>query len=103
MVGTPRDDDDSALPRRLAKKRRQKEEWAIKEFVPKESKISIGSHRIVVVTPVAAGKLRIAGVRRGHFTHVFIDEAGQTTEPEALIPIEMLNRYSSFLMDFFLT
>ena len=27
---------------------------------------------------------------RGHFTHIFIDEAGQATEPEAFVSIKMM-------------
>lgn len=26
----------------------------------------------------------------GHFTHVFLDEAGQATEPESLIPLGLV-------------
>jgi putative helicase MOV10L1 len=27
------------------------------------------------------------GFALGHFTHVFVDEAGQATEPEILVPL----------------
>jgi len=32
--------------------------------------------------------------RVGHFTHVFVDEAGQATEPETLIPLSLLSEAS---------
>ena len=46
--------------------------------------------RIIVSTCVTAGILYSLGLPVGHFTHVFIDEAGQATEPEALIPLGLL-------------
>ncbi|KAM4574007.1 RNA helicase Mov10l1-like [Odontesthes bonariensis] len=44
-------------------------------------------HRIVVSTCSSAGMFHNIGIKVGHFTHVFLDEAGQATEPESLIPI----------------
>ena len=43
--------------------------------------------RIVAMTLTFSGKLVDAGFPVGHFTHVFIDEAGQATEPESIIPL----------------
>ncbi|XP_036375537.1 RNA helicase Mov10l1 [Megalops cyprinoides] len=48
-------------------------------------------HRIVVSTCSSAGMFYQIGLRVGHFTHVFIDEAGQATEPETLIPLGLLS------------
>ncbi|XP_052781179.1 RNA helicase Mov10l1-like isoform X2 [Mya arenaria] len=42
-------------------------------------------YRVLVSTCVSAGVMYSLGIKAGHFTHVFIDEAGQATEPEALI------------------
>ncbi|XP_019853676.1 PREDICTED: putative helicase MOV-10 [Amphimedon queenslandica] len=47
-------------------------------------------HKIIVCTCVTAGILYSLSLPVGHFTHVFIDEAGQATEPEALIPLGLL-------------
>lgn len=44
-------------------------------------------YRVIVVTLVTAGRLVSGGVPKGHFTHIFIDEAGQAVEPECLIGI----------------
>ena len=46
--------------------------------------------RIVIATCVTAGFLHSLGLGVGHFTHVFIDEAGQATEPESLLAISLL-------------
>uniref|UniRef100_W5NEM5 RNA helicase n=1 Tax=Lepisosteus oculatus TaxID=7918 RepID=W5NEM5_LEPOC len=48
-------------------------------------------HRVVISTCSSAGMLYQIGLRVGHFTHVFIDEAGQASEPEILIPLGLLS------------
>eukprot|EP00794_Sanderia_malayensis_P005865 gene5865-6558_t len=47
-------------------------------------------YRVVVCTCSMAGILYSAGLESGHFTHVFVDEAGQSTEPECLIPMGLV-------------
>ncbi|XP_062571202.1 RNA helicase Mov10l1-like [Saccostrea cucullata] len=44
-------------------------------------------YRVVVSTCITAGSLCMCGIKAGHFTHVFVDEAGQATEPECLIAV----------------
>ncbi|GAA6223939.1 RNA helicase Mov10l1 isoform X1 [Lates japonicus] len=48
-------------------------------------------HRIVVSTCSSAGMFHNIGLPVGHFTHVFLDEAGQATEPESLIPVSLVS------------
>ncbi|CAI9108746.1 OLC1v1008426C1 [Oldenlandia corymbosa var. corymbosa] len=43
--------------------------------------------RIVVSTYTSACLLHAEGIRRGHFSHIFLDEAGQASEPETMVPI----------------
>ena len=46
--------------------------------------------RVIVSTCLSASVPYGIGVPRGHFSHIFIDEAGQAMEPEAMIPIKTL-------------
>ncbi|XP_070611484.1 RNA helicase Mov10l1 isoform X2 [Erythrolamprus reginae] len=50
--------------------------------------------RIIIVTCSSAGLFYQIGVRFGHFTHVFVDEAGQANEPESLIPLGLISEVS---------
>lgn len=47
--------------------------------------------KVVVVTCVSAPVLHGVGVPMGHFTHVFVDEAGQATETESMASIKLLS------------
>ena len=44
-------------------------------------------YRIVVMTLVTSGRLSMANFPKHHFTHVFVDEAGQALEPQIYIPL----------------
>ncbi|XP_072540773.1 putative helicase mov-10-B.1 [Salminus brasiliensis] len=44
-------------------------------------------YSVIVVTLITAGRLVSGGVPVGHFTHIFIDEAGQAVEPECVVGI----------------
>ncbi|KAJ6469382.1 P-loop containing nucleoside triphosphate hydrolase protein [Mycena sanguinolenta] len=46
--------------------------------------------RVVVLTCVSASVVSGIGMPRGHFTHIFCDEAGQATEAEAMIAIKTM-------------
>ncbi|KAF5322682.1 hypothetical protein D9619_001136 [Psilocybe cf. subviscida] len=47
-------------------------------------------YRVVVATCVSGSFAFNIGLERGHFTHIFIDEAGQATEPETFVSIKTL-------------
>uniref|UniRef100_A0A8C6QES6 RNA helicase Mov10l1 n=1 Tax=Nannospalax galili TaxID=1026970 RepID=A0A8C6QES6_NANGA len=47
--------------------------------------------RIIITTCSSAGLFYQIGVRVGYFTHVFVDEAGQASEPECLIPLGLIS------------
>lgn len=46
--------------------------------------------RVVVTTCVSAAFAYGVGVPRGHFTHIFVDEAGQASEPEVMIAVKTM-------------
>lgn len=49
-------------------------------------------YRIIVSTYMSASLLFAEDVGRGHFSHIFLDEAGQASEPETMIPVSHLCR-----------
>ncbi|KAG6909930.1 hypothetical protein DXG01_014452 [Tephrocybe rancida] len=46
--------------------------------------------RVVVTTCVSASIVSGIGIPRGHYSHIFVDEAGQATEPEVFIAIKTM-------------
>ncbi|VVC38267.1 Hypothetical protein CINCED_3A020873 [Cinara cedri] len=47
--------------------------------------------KIVVTTEGTASLLYMMGIKKGTFSHIFIDEAGQSSEPELLLPLSFLD------------
>ena len=50
----------------------------------------LNNFKVIVSTCVSAAVFPGIGMARGHFTHIFIDEAGQATEPETFVSIKTL-------------
>ncbi|CAK5278886.1 unnamed protein product [Mycena citricolor] len=48
------------------------------------------TYRVVVTTCVSASVVSGIGIPRGHYSHIFCDEAGQATEPEVMIAIKTM-------------
>ncbi|RVE48139.1 hypothetical protein evm_007199 [Chilo suppressalis] len=55
-------------------------------------KTFIGRHRVTIGTCHCLGTLAQMGLPKGHFTHVIVDEAGQATEPEIMIPMTFIDK-----------
>ncbi|XP_011690877.1 PREDICTED: putative helicase Mov10l1 [Wasmannia auropunctata] len=55
------------------------------------TKSVLGRHRITVGTCSTLALLHNMGFPHGHFSHVLIDEAGQATEPEIMIPLNFIH------------
>lgn len=58
------------------------------------SKNDILKLRVVIATEGTSGFLYSIGLKSGTFSHLFFDEAGQTLEPEMLLP---LSRFTNVL------
>uniref|UniRef100_A0A7N8WR99 RNA helicase n=1 Tax=Mastacembelus armatus TaxID=205130 RepID=A0A7N8WR99_9TELE len=58
--------------------------WDSYVFGPKEE---LMEYKIIVTTLFTTGRLVTGGIPAGHFTHIFVDEAGHATETECLIPL----------------
>ena len=48
----------------------------------------IKSFRVIVCTCISASVLHGIGLAAGHFSHIFVDEAGQALESEVMIPLQ---------------
>ncbi|XP_022919700.2 probable RNA helicase armi [Onthophagus taurus] len=55
---------------------------------------TIGRHRVTISTCNTFGALFQQKFDKGHFTHIMIDEAGQATEPEIMIPMSFLDLHN---------
>ncbi|XP_041837310.1 putative helicase mov-10-B.1 isoform X2 [Melanotaenia boesemani] len=55
-------------------------------FVFPEKEILM-KYKVIVTTLFTAGRLVTGGIPVGHFSHVFVDEAGQAGEPECVIAV----------------
>ncbi|XP_027716180.1 helicase MOV-10 [Vombatus ursinus] len=51
------------------------------------AKRKLQEYRVLITTLITAARLVSAEFPSGHFTHVFIDEAGQAVEPECLVAV----------------
>ncbi|KAF4530667.1 hypothetical protein B566_EDAN004906 [Ephemera danica] len=54
------------------------------QFPPKGD---LERYRVIVCTLICAGRLVSGGLRKGHFSHIFIDECGHGMEPTCLVPV----------------
>ncbi|PQQ11118.1 putative RNA helicase SDE3 [Prunus yedoensis var. nudiflora] len=55
-------------------------------------------YRIIISTYMSASLLYAEGVPRGHFSHIILDEAGQASEPETMIPISHLYHWNTVVV-----
>ncbi|CAH1397953.1 unnamed protein product [Nezara viridula] len=55
-------------------------------------------HRVIVVTLSISMHLSTMGLRKGHFTHILLDEAAQAMECEAIMPLALANESTRIVL-----
>ena len=66
----------------------------VRPYVEKASGTNVGSlmeAELIICTLMVTGTMYTMGLAKGHFTHIAIDEAGQATEAEILVPLLFLD------------
>ncbi|KAJ4786836.1 P-loop containing nucleoside triphosphate hydrolases superfamily protein [Rhynchospora pubera] len=48
-------------------------------------------YRVIISTYMSSATLQAEGLTQGHFSHIFLDEAGQASEPETMVPIASMS------------
>lgn len=56
------------------------------------------AYKVIVSTCVSSAVLWGLGVPKGHFTHIFVDESAQATEPETFIPFQLANAETRIIL-----
>ncbi|KAH9618772.1 hypothetical protein KSS87_008059 [Heliosperma pusillum] len=51
---------------------------------------ALSQYRIIITTYMSSSLLHAEGIKKGNFSHVILDEAGQASEPETMVPISNL-------------
>lgn len=54
-------------------------------FCPPLNELS--EYKLIVSTYMSSARIHASGLPAGHFTHIFLDSAGQASEPETMVPI----------------
>ncbi|TNN84298.1 putative helicase mov-10-B.2 [Liparis tanakae] len=57
-------------------------------------------YRVMVTTLITASRLVTGDIPCGHFTHVFVDEAGHAVETECLVPLAGVSLLERLMKDF---
>ncbi|XP_004297116.1 PREDICTED: probable RNA helicase SDE3 [Fragaria vesca subsp. vesca] len=55
-------------------------------------------YRIIISTYMSASLLYAEDIEKGHFSHIFLDEAGQASEPETMIPVANLHERNTVVV-----
>ncbi|XP_032528460.2 probable RNA helicase armi [Danaus plexippus] len=77
----------------IAKENTTKSKHYVKDNIQLNCQKSlIVRHRVTIGTCYCLGSLKHLDIPRGHYTHIIVDEAGQATEPEIMLPLTFTNK-----------